>query len=125
MPGVLYDGVGEGIRELAATYPLFIVSNCPGWYMDEFLLQSGLRECFTGWDCHGSSGIPKSGMLLKLAASHRLVHAVYVGDTEGDQAAAVAAGMEFVLARWGFGRIDGEVFAFHTFAGLVRHFLGS
>lgn len=129
--GVLYEGVAEGLRELAAVYPLFLVSNCPSWYLRSFLRTSGLHECFTGWDCHGDSGVPKSGMLLNLAARHRLGHAVYVGDTRGDYEAASAAGMGFAYARYGFGQLgEGEDArpaglwgVFDSFRALTRHFL--
>ena len=129
--GILYAGVAEGLGRLAAAYPLFLVSNCPGWYLDAFLHGSALGGCFTAWDCHGTSGLPKSGMLLNLAAGHRLHRAVYVGDTQGDREAACAAGMGFAHARYGFGELgpatdlEPERFhgAFDGFAILVEHFL--
>ncbi len=91
MAGDLYPGVAEGLVRLAAQYPLFLVSNCPGWYLDEFFRHTGLRELFRAWDCWGLSGIAKSGMLLNLAETHRLERAVYVGDTEGDRSATARA----------------------------------
>jgi phosphoglycolate phosphatase len=104
--GELYEGVGDSLPRLAARYPLFVVSNCPDWYLDEFFRHTGLRAHFTGWDCYGLSGIAKSGMLNNLAATHRLAKAVYVGDTEGDRDAAAQAGMDFVFVRYGFGRVE-------------------
>jgi phosphoglycolate phosphatase len=122
--GELYPGVDQGLARLADRYPLFLVSNCPDWYLEEFFSHSGLREHFAGWDCHGLSRIPKAGMLLNLVASYRLADAVYIGDTLGDRDAAAEAGMEFVFARWGFGRVDGVPLSFTTFPDLVTHFLG-
>ena len=81
--GELYPGVDEGLRRLAARYPLFLVSDCPTWCLEEFFRHSGLRDLFTGWDCWGLSGIPKPGMLLNLAERYHLGRAVYVGDTKG------------------------------------------
>ncbi len=121
--GELYDEVAAGLSRLAARYPLFLVSNCPGWYLNEFFRHTGLRERFTGWDCHGLSGIAKSGMLLNLAATHRLAHAVYVGDTQGDRDSAEGAGMDFVFVRYGFGRVDSDALSFATFGELVAHYL--
>jgi phosphoglycolate phosphatase len=121
--GVLYPGVAEGLARLAERYPLFIVSNCPGWYLEEFFRHTGLREHFTGWDCYGLSKIPKSGMLLNLAADHGLRDAVYVGDTQGDQDAAAGAGMEFAFARYGFGRVSGAALSFGSFPDLVDYYL--
>jgi phosphoglycolate phosphatase len=122
--GAVYEGVEAGLRRLAAFFPLFLVSNCPGWYLDAFLRTTGMGERFADWDCHGSSGLPKSEMLLGLAERHHLKHAVYVGDTRGDQAATAAAGMEFAFVRYGFGEADAPSLVFDTFGDLVAHFLG-
>jgi phosphoglycolate phosphatase len=122
--GVLFEGVASGLRDLAAGFPLFLVSNCPDWYLDAFLSMSGLRECFTGWDCHGSSGLAKSGMLLNLGERHQLENAVYVGDTQGDRDSAEEAGMEFAFVRYGFGETRAPALAFDGFDELVAHFLG-
>ncbi len=123
MAGVLYGGVAEGLPRLAERYPLFLVSNCPDWYLEEFFGATGLRGCFTACDCHGSSGIAKSGMLLNLAATHRLAHAVYVGDTQGDRESAEQAGMDFAFVRYGFGRVEEAPLSFAGFGGLVSHYL--
>lgn len=122
--GILFAGVASGIRELGGTYPLFLVSNCQDWYLDLFLAKSRLRERFTGWDCNGISGLPKSGMLHRLAESYRLKRAVYVGDTQGDQDAAREAGMDFAFVRYGFGSVTAPSLLFEGFADLVAYFLG-
>ena len=121
--GELYDGVTSGLARLAERHRLFLVSNCPGWYLEEFFRHTGLQSCFTGWDCHGMSGISKSGMLLNLAANNRLERAVYVGDTRGDQVSAEGAGMEFVFAAYGFGSAEGAPLSFADFDGLASHYL--
>ena len=124
LAGVLYEGVAEGLRELAAAYPLFLVSNCPDWYAEAFFRVTGLAECFTGWDCHGSSGVGKSRMLLNMRERYHLANAVYVGDTQGDRSAAREADMVFVFVRYGFGKAVQASLAFDTFEELVAHFLG-
>jgi phosphoglycolate phosphatase len=123
IPGELYPDVADGLPRLAERYPLFLVSNCPGWYLEAFFRHRGLQGCFTGWDCWGLSGIAKSGMLLNLAERHRLERVVYVGDTEGDRAATEAAGMTFAFVRYGFGQVDDQPLSFDAFADLVRYFL--
>ena len=122
--GVLYEGVADGLRELRAAYPLFLVSNCPDWYVDAFFQATGLRECFTGWDCHGSSGVGKSRMLLDMSERYRLERAVYIGDTQGDQDAAEGAGLEFVFVRYGFGEASKPALSVGSFGQLVELFLG-
>jgi phosphoglycolate phosphatase len=122
--GVLYEGVADGLRELALTYRLLLVSNCPDWYLEAFFRATGLRECFAGWDCHGSSGAGKPSMLLDMRDRYRLAHAVYVGDTQADRAAAEEAGMEFAFVRYGFGETSRPSLSFGSFGELVEHFLG-
>jgi phosphoglycolate phosphatase len=123
MGGVLYPGVAEGVPRLAGSYRLFVVSNCPGWYLDEFLRFSGLGEHLSGYDCHGSSGLGKSEMLAGLCETHAIGRAVYTGDTRGDQQAAASAGMDFAFARYGFGTVEDAALSFGSFGGLVEHFL--
>ncbi len=121
--GTLYPAVAEGLRRLSEVYRLFVVSNCPDWYLECFLQMTGLRGCFTGWDCHGSSGLPKPEMMRGLCQKHGLLHAVYVGDTHGDRQATEAAGLEFVFARYGFGHTEAPTLVFDDFEELVEHFL--
>jgi phosphoglycolate phosphatase len=121
--GVLYPGIAEGLPLLAASYPLFVVSNCPGWYLEAFLRISGLSGHLAAWDCHGSSGLSKPEMLQVLAGRHGLRSAVYVGDTRGDQLAAGEAGMEFAYVHYGFGDAAEPVLAFDDFTDLVDHYL--
>lgn len=134
--GTLYAGVTEGLRLLAEMYPLYVVSNCPEWYLEAFLRTSGLRGRFCGWDCHGASRLPKAEMLANLVRGHELLTAVYLGDTQGDREAAEAAGMTFVHAGYGFGDLDeGHITAdagsgngapvrvVETFTAFVDHFL--
>ncbi len=124
MAGVLYEGVADGLRRLAAAYRLFVVSNCPGWYLAEFFQVSGLGEYFSGYDCNGSSGNGKPKMLADMRARYDLARAAYVGDTEGDRDAAAGAGMDFIFARYGFGAADVPGLSFDSFGELVDHFLG-
>jgi phosphoglycolate phosphatase len=121
--GVLFPGVAAGLRKLATVYPLFLVSNCQDWYVDIFFTKSDLRECFTGYDCNGLSGLPKSGMLSRLAESNRLRRAVYVGDTQGDRDAAAEAGMGFAFAGYGFGSVTASTLSFGSFGELAAFFM--
>jgi phosphoglycolate phosphatase len=122
--GTVYEGVAAGLQELAMHFPLFLVSNCPDWYLDAFLRITGLRVCFRDWDCHGSSGLPKARMLLGLAERYGLKQVVYVGDTQGDEDATFEAGMDFAFARYGFGKARAPLLSFDSFGELVGNFLG-
>ncbi len=121
--GVLYEGVSDGLQELARVRQLFLVSNCPDWYLDAFLRASGLQGCFTGWDSHGASGVGKAAMLVNVSERHGLGRATYVGDTRGDREAAEEAGMEFAFVRYGFGDVGPTLLAFDSFGRLAHYFL--
>lgn len=120
--GVFYDGVIQGIRELAKKYRLFIVSNCHEWYLNLFFDFSGLRPVFTGFDCNGMSSLNKSEMLLRLKNKYSLNNPVYIGDTAKDEIAAKTAKMEFIYAPWGFGGPQKETYAVKSFTELVDYF---
>jgi len=123
MAGVLYEGVADGLPRLAEVYGLFVVSNCPGWYLEEFLRVSGFEIYLSGYDCHGMSGKDKPEMLIDLRRRFSLVRPVYIGDTQADGRAAARAGMDFGLAGYGFGAIDGPRLSFDSFGELVGYFL--
>jgi phosphoglycolate phosphatase len=119
--GEFFDGVLEGIRNLAKRYKIFLVSNCQEWYMGLFLDFSKLRPLLTGFDCHGLSGLPKNEMLLNLTSKHYLHNPVYIGDTAGDETAAKLAGMAFIHVAWGFGRPEGKPITVHSFRELLDY----
>jgi phosphoglycolate phosphatase len=119
--GIFFDGVWEGIRQLAERYKIFLVSNCQEWYMDLFLDFSHLRPVLTGIDCHGLSGLSKNEMLSRTKDNHCLRHPVYIGDTAGDETAAKQAGLAFIHAAWGFGRPMTESTTVHSFGELLGY----
>jgi len=121
--GVLYEGVADGLPRLAEVYGLFVVSNCPSWYLEEFLRVSGFEIYLGGYDCHGMSGKDKPEMLIDLRRRFGLERPVYIGDTQADGQAAARAGMDFGLAGYGFGAIDGVRLLFDSFGELVGYFL--
>jgi phosphoglycolate phosphatase len=117
--GEFYDGALSGVAELARTVDVFLVSNCQDWYMDLFLGFSGLAPVVRDVDCHGRSGLTKGEMVAYLRRRHSFAAPVYVGDTAGDQAAAGAAGVDYVHAAWGFGEADGAAVSAASFAELL------
>ena len=117
--GELYKGVKEGIEQLSKTHSLFIVSNCLDWYLNLFFEVSGLKEYFSDWDCVGMSGLPKSEMIENIITTHQLENSVYIGDTGGDEEAAEGAKIDFIHAKYGFGKIKKEHESFDSFDELV------
>lgn len=120
--GVFYDGVIQGIKELAKKYKLFLVSNCQEWYLNLFFGFSGLRPVLTGFDCYEMSGLNKSEMLLRVKNKYSLNNPVYIGDTANDEIAARTAKMEFIYASWGFGGPKKATYAVKSFIELLDYF---
>jgi len=121
--GVFYEGVIDGIKNLAKSYKIFIVSNCQDWYMQILLDHSGFGPILAGVDCNGMSGLSKDKMLARIKNDHSLKKPVYIGDTASDQEAARLASMEFIHVSYGFGSPTDKAIAFDSFAALVGYFL--
>ena len=115
-PGVLYPGVADGLRALQARYPLFIASNCEDGYIQVFLRSQGLGGCFADYEMSGRTHRSKGENVRALMARNGLTRAVLVGDTAGDRAAAEFAGIPFIYAAYGFGRLADEPYRAADFA---------
>lgn len=119
----LFAGVTEGLVELARRYPLYIVSNCQTPYLETFFEWTGMKELFTDWECHGSTGKMKNENITLLTERHALKRPAYIGDTAGDQMAAALASVPYFHVDYGFGTARGECRHFRTFGEVVSFFL--
>lgn len=119
---ILYPGVKESIPRLAKKYKLFIVSNCQSGYIELFLEKTGLGPYITDFECPGRTGLEKSDNMRLVADRNHLKSPVYVGDIEGDRAAAVLAGIPFCHAAYGFGEVENPDYAIHAFSDLLSIF---
>lgn len=117
----LYNGVCEGIKELSASYKLFLISNCEPDYLEIFLELSNLGGYFTGRNCYGASRISKDKMILNFKEKHSLKKTAYTGDTAGDQKAAKLAGVDFIFVSYGFGEVKEADPKFDNFPDLVNY----
>ncbi len=104
-PG-LYEGMGPVLQTLSRRFPLFIVSNCQGGYIERFLKVTGMGSCFGGHLCPDDSGMLKADNIRLMTERHHLKRAVYIGDTALDCAASREAGVSFIFAAYGFGQAD-------------------
>ncbi len=120
--GKFYDGVIEGVKAATKGYKVFLVSNCPDWYIEIFLNLSQLNKFLSGYDCHGMSGVPKKDMLERLKTRFALQNPVYIGDTAGDEEAAQLAGIDFIHVSYGFGRVKDGTISFGDFFSLMGYF---
>lgn len=113
--GVLYPGVAETLPRLAADRPLAIVSNCQQGYIEAFLSHHRLEPFFADHLCEGDTHRPKGDNIRQVMARNGWTRAVYVGDTDGDRTAADAAGVPFLHAAYGFGRVADALPAINRF----------
>lgn len=118
--GRFYEGVIDGIKELSTKKRIFLVSNCQDWYMDLFLELSGLKKNVTAHDCHGASGKTKKEMLTEIKNYYSLKNTVYIGDTQGDEEAAMQAEIDFIHAAYGFGTSKNNTSKAHSFPELFH-----
>ncbi|MDE6301879.1 MAG: HAD family hydrolase [Muribaculaceae bacterium] len=119
--GRLFDGVRETLEALRSRgVRLFMVSNCSGFGLDNFLNFTGLKPLFEDWLSFGATGVDKDVNLLALRDRYRLHRPVYVGDIQRDSDSTHQAGMEFAWAAYGFGTADDAEFVLHTPADLLN-----
>ena len=105
MEDIAYDGVVETIRLLAEKLPLFIVSNCQAGYIELVIKKLGIEDCIKDFECFGNNGLTKDKNIRLIAERNGLKNPVYVGDTQGDLDACKLAGVPFIWAQYGFGKL--------------------
>jgi phosphoglycolate phosphatase-like HAD superfamily hydrolase len=104
MGGQVFPGVAEGLARLAARFPLYIVSNCQSGYIETFLQLTGFEAHFKDHECWGNTGLSKTENLRKLIDRNGLSRPIFVGDTPGDEKAALDNDLPFAFASYGFGQ---------------------
>jgi len=119
--GELYPALDEALSYLAGKYKLFIVSNCQSGYIEIFLKISKMGHYFSGHQCYGTKGNPKAENIKDIVNDNRLTAPVYVGDTQGDYDSATKAGVPFIFANYGFGKVEtGQIATISTFGELAE-----
>ena len=91
---------------LREKYHLYIVSNCLDGYIQSFLTYHRFWDCFEDLECLGRTGKTKGENIRLIMERNAVDAAIYVGDTASDCAAAKKAGIPFVHAAYGFGKVE-------------------
>lgn len=107
--GVLYPKLRETLERLREKYALMIVSNCQDGYIQCFLDFAGMRDLFDDFESAGKTGLSKGENIRLVIERNSVDSAVYVGDTQGDLDSADFAGVPFIRAAYGFGKMNREV----------------
>ena len=107
--GVLYPDLEKTLLRLKEKYHLYIVSNCQKGYIEAFLDYFGFWKYFDDIECYGNNLKEKGDNIALLAERNSLERAFYIGDIQGDYDATMKAGLEFIHAAYGFGKIEQTV----------------
>lgn len=118
--GVLYPEIRTTMEKLKEDYRLFIVSNCQAGYIEAFLDYYQFHDLVEDIECFGNNDKPKAENIVLICERNHVAKedAVYVGDIQGDYDSATAAGVKFIHAAYGFGKIDADVERIQAFAEL-------
>lgn len=100
-------GVFARLREMG--YGVYIVSNCQAGYIEGFLEYYHLEDLVDDIECYGNTLRGKADNLKLLIERNHLDEYLYLGDTQGDFNACREAGVPFLFAAYGFGRVDESV----------------
>lgn len=118
--GNLYPDLEKELERLCGKYSLFIVSNCQSGYIETFLEYHKLGKYFADFECPGGTGLGKGENIKLVMERNGIEKAVYVGDTQGDCDSADFAGIPFIHAAYGFGSINRNVPAVHSFSEIYE-----
>lgn len=102
----LYPGEEKVLAALSQKYPLFVVSNCEKGYIEAYFAGTGMGKYFTGFESAGNTGLTKAENIALVTNRHGLKKPVYVGDTALDHKSSSQAGVPFIFAAYGFGRVE-------------------
>jgi phosphoglycolate phosphatase len=122
--GLLFPGVTEGLERLAARFPLFIVSNCQAGYVETFFALTGFGPLFRDHECFGNTGRTKTENLFAVINRNGLARPLFVGDTAGDEKAALENDVPFVFAAYGFGQCSNMILTLANFQQLADLLVG-
>ena len=118
--GVLYPDIRKTMEKLKVNYHLYIVSNCQVGYIEAFLDYYKFHDLIEDIECYGNNDKPKGENIALLYQRNNLEDAVYVGDIQGDYDASMSAGVRFIHAGYGFGKVEADVPEIQKFSDLIE-----
>lgn len=118
--GELYPQVEETLAALSKSHRLFIVSNCQSGYIEAFLEYYGFAKYFVDILCWGDTKKSKGESISILMEKNGVEDAAYVGDIQGDCDSARYAGIKFIHAAYGFGKVDDKDAEIKSFDELLK-----
>lgn len=117
-PGKLFPGVVDTLKELGKHYRIYIVSNCQSGYIESFIYGTKTKRLFDGFTCWGDTSLSKGENIKQLMAKKHIGKAIYIGDTAMDEKETRKAGIPFIHASYGFGKVESPDASIESFAEL-------
>ena len=117
---IAYPDIPTTMEVLAKEHRLFIVSNGQKGYPQLAARKLKVDHLISGYLSYGDTGTEKGETIRILMKNHGITDAVYVGDTQGDYEATVAAGIDFIWADYGFGKPQSCNDTIHCFKDLLN-----
>ncbi len=115
---ITYPGVVQTVKELSDIVDFYIVSNCQSGYIELMLEKTGLKTYIKDFSCFGYNGKPKSENIRLIIERNNLKKPVYIGDTHGDKESCEQAGIPFIWAEYGFGKVENAFAKLSQFSDL-------
>ena len=103
--GRLYPDEKAVLTALREEYLLAVVSNCGLGYIEAFFSGNRTGAFFDDYENAARTGLSKGENIRLVMERNDVERAVYVGDTEGDRLAARQAGIPFIHAAYGYGKV--------------------
>ncbi len=117
--GKLFDKVEETLSRLSENFELYIVSNCQDGYIESFFKAHNLQKYFCDYEHPDHRCISKGENIKAVINRNGFKNSIYVGDTQGDANAAKSAGMPFVYASFGFGKVENPDYTINKFCEII------
>ena len=108
--GTIYRNTLRTLKELQQLgVGLYIVSNCQDGYIQSFLEYYELDNIFLDYECSGKTAKSKEENIKMIMQRNNISNAMYVGDTEKDYISATNNKIDFIWAKYGFGKCNDTV----------------
>ena len=117
--GKLYPDIEKVLESLKNDYHISIVSNCLDGYIQSFMGFHHLNKYFDDFECQ-RTGLTKGENIKLVIKRNSLDKAIYIGDTESDFVAAEFAGIPFIHAAYGFGKVSESLPKINSFSELTK-----
>ncbi len=117
----IFPNLIEVLSKLQEKYELFIISNTADIeYIEAFFQVSKTKSFFKDYVAASQINLSKGEAIHKIMVDYGIDKGVYVGDTRLDLDAAIDANVDFVYAKYGFGKDISAIYSINEFVNLPK-----